>query len=479
MNKYSILFFLSFVFLRLTGQSSLTEITGYAPAYVGKEIEVYQISDFISMREERIASSTVKADSTFSLVFELDETRKLIVKSANNKANLFANPGTKYEVLLPEKSKYDPYNPSGNFVELTFFNLQKEDINYKILEFNRWNDEFVATYYTKNNADSQYFVARLDTFKMAVEKYYKADTVDKYFHYHRRYTIAKLDDLRFNGSRNQYEKYDFYLRTVPVYYQNEAYMQYMNHFYEKLLPRINHEINNRIYLGILKSSPTAVYNAMSAEYNLQHNKKLRELVMIKTLGDCFFEKDYPQTNILAILDSVSKFAMFPGNRVIAQNLRFRLTELAPGAKAPDFLLKNEGQDLTLRSFEKKYLYLFFVDPNSTDNLKQINLLKPIYERYKGLVQFVMVYKEKTGDGAVDHAKLKNEFPWKVIASKESNSIFKSYNVVNYPYYVLVDPFGYVIGAPALGPIPNGAYDTIDKIFFLIEKALKDGNGADR
>lgn len=478
MNKYSILFLLSFVFFRLTGQS-LTEITGYAPAYVGKEIEIYQISDFISMREERIASSTVKADSTFSLVFELDETRKLILKCASNKANLFANPGGKYEVLLPEKSKYDPYNPSGNFVELTFFNLGKNDINYKILEFNRWNDEFVATYYTKNNADSKFFVARLDTFKMAVEKYYKSDTIDKYFHYHRRYTIAKLDDLRFNGSRNQYEKYDFYLRTVPVYYQNEAYMQYMNHFYEKLLPRINHEINNRIYLGILKSSPTAVYNAMSAEYNLQHNKKLRELVMIKTLGDCFFEKDYPQTNILTILDSVSKFAMFPGNRLIAQNLRFRLTELTAGAKAPDFLLKDEGKDLTLRSFEKKHLYLFFVDPNSPDNLKQINLLKPIYERYKGTVNFVMVYKEKTGDAAVDPAKLKNEFPWKVISSKESNSIFKSYNVVNYPYYVLIDPFGYVIGAPALGPIPNGSYDTIDKIFFLIEKALKDGNGSDR
>ena len=140
MNKYSILFLISFVFFRLTGQS-LTEITGYAPAYVGKEMEIYQISDFISMREERIASSTVKADSTFSLVFELDETRKLILKCANNKANLFANPGGKYEVLLPEKSKYDPYNPSGNFVELTFFNLGKNDINYKILEFNDFLDE--------------------------------------------------------------------------------------------------------------------------------------------------------------------------------------------------------------------------------------------------------------------------------------------------------------------------------------------------
>ena len=106
----------------------------------------------------------------------------------------------------------------------------------------------------------------------------------------------------------------------------------------------------------------------------------------------------------------------------------------------------------------------------------MNLLKPIYERYKEQINFVMVYKEKDG---IDLAKLKNELPWKVISGKESNSIFKNYNVVNYPYYLLIDPFGYVVSAPALGPIPNGSYETIDKIFFLIQKALKEGNGTDR
>lgn len=476
MNKYIFLFFGSILFLQAHGQS-LTEISGFAPAYVGKEIEIYQISDFITLREERIASSTVKEDSTFSLVFNLDETRKLILKSGNNKANLFAAPSGKYEVLVPEKSKYDPYNPSGNFVELIFYNLPKEDINYKILEFNRWNDEFVARYYTKNNADSKYFVARLDTFKMDVEKYYRADTNDRYFNYHRKYTIAKLDDLRFMGARNQYEKYDFYIRSTPVYYQNEAYMQYIMHFYEKLLPRINHELNNQVYLGILKSSPTAISRALSKEYTLSKQYKLRELIMLKMLSECFYEKDYPQTNILTILDSVSKGALYPENKIVAQNIRFRLMELSAGSKAPDFLLKDGSQDLTLQSSQKKYLYLFFVDPTSLDNLKQMNLLKPIYERYKDNFSFVMVYKDKP---EADLTKLRNEFPWKVIAAKESNSIFKNYNVVNYPYYVLIDPFGYVINAPALGPMPNGSYDTIDKTFFLIQKALKEGgNGSDR
>lgn len=475
MNTYKLLFLFSLLLFQSYGQS-ITEINGYAPAYAGKEMEVYQISDFITMREERIASTTVKADSTFTLVFNLDETRKLILKSENNKANIFATPSGRYQVLFPEKSKYDPYNPSGNFVELTFFGLEKTDINYKILEFNRWSDEFVATYYTKHNADSKYFVARLDTFKMAVEKYYHADTTDRYFNYHRRYTIAKLDDLHFLGNRNQYEKYDFYIRSMSVYYQNEAYMDYIKHFYEKLLPRINSEINNQVYLGILKSSPTAVGKALSREYTLSKQYKLRELIMLKALSEAFYEKDYPQTNILTILDSVSRFGLYPENRVVAQNIYFRLTELTPGSKAPDFLLTDASKTMTLQQLNKKYLYLFFVDPESLENTKQMNLLKPIYERYKEQVNFVMVYKEKSG---IDLATLKNDFPWAVFEGKESNSIFKNYNVASYPTYILIDPFGYVVSAPALGPLPNGSYDTIDKIFFMIQKALKEGNGTDR
>ena len=92
MNKYALLLFLfSFGFTGIHAQS-ITEITGYAPAYIGKEVELYEISDFITLREERIASTTVKADSSFNLVFNLDETRKLILKAALAVSFLLANP---------------------------------------------------------------------------------------------------------------------------------------------------------------------------------------------------------------------------------------------------------------------------------------------------------------------------------------------------------------------------------------------------
>lgn len=191
-------FLFVFTLLSVVGfGQKLTEITGLAPAYAGQELEVYQILDFLTHREERIATTTVKADSTFSVVFNLEKTQKLLIKSRNNKGYMYVTPGSNYDVFIPEKNKIDPYNPSGNFVEISLIGLAKSDINFKILELNRWVDEFIARYYTKNNAASKYFVARLDTFKINVEKYYRADTLDEYFNYYLKFSIAKLDDLRF------------------------------------------------------------------------------------------------------------------------------------------------------------------------------------------------------------------------------------------------------------------------------------------
>lgn len=465
--------------VNFTLAQKLTEIKGYAPAYVGKQIDLNEIMDYISMRQTRIASTTVKEDSTFSFTFYLNETQKLYITSDNSRGNLFVQPGASYEILFPEKNKYDVYNPANNFVEIPLFNLDKSDVNYKILEFNRWTDEFVARYYTKNNADSKYFSARLDTFKISIENYYKADTLDRYVNYHRRFTMAKVDDLKFLGSRNKYEKFDFYLGGTPVYYQNEAYMTYVKSYYDKFLQRVDSKINNSVYLALLKSSPTAIYNALSKEYTLRSNRKLRELVMIYMLSQSFYDKEMPQTNIITVLDSLEQRALFSENSLIAKNVKFRLMELAQGLKAPNFVLQAPGETKTLESFKGKHLYLFFIDPNSETSIKEMKALLPIYERYKNEVQFVMLAKSSAFPDALSFQKLQNDLPWTIYKVDDNNSIYSNYQVARMPYYVLMDGFGYVVQAPALGPIPNGNYDTIDKVFFLIQKALKEGNGSDR
>jgi hypothetical protein len=254
-------------------------------------------------------------------------------------------------------------------------------------------------------------------------------------------------------------------------------MEYINAFYEKMTPRLSMETNNRVYLGLLKSSPTMIMRALGAEYTLI-NMRLREMIMIKMLSEEFYSKDFPQTNILTVLDSVSNHGFFDANAVIAKNMKLRLTELTVGGKAPDFVLKNEkGETKLLTNYGKKHLYIHFYDPSSSKSTIELEPLKKLYETYKEDIQFVTVYPDK--EYKSEDIKLYLEsIPWEKCKTDISSPVWNNYKIETFPNYVLIDGYGYVVGAPALGPMPNGQYETIDKSFFYIQKVnaeLRGGN----
>lgn len=463
----------TFAFLVLNNfifSQKTTTIKGYAPSYIGDRIEIYEIEDYFSLKESLIGSSTVKNDSTFSVTFYNSSYKKVVVRAAKNNGYLLVQPGAEYEIFVPEKSKFDIYNPNGNQLELAFLDLKQDDINYKVLSFDKWVNTFLGNFYYKKSLGTE-FARNLDTFKLNVENAYKDDT-NRFFKTYVRFSIASLDDLQYTGSRNRYEKFDFYLHNFPVSYENEAYMLYIKTFYENFIPRLSMETNNRVYLGLLKSSPTLIMRALDDEYTLKpKNTRLRELIMIKSLSDSYFTGDLPQTNIMSVLDSVSKHSIYPENGKIAANLIYRLTELVPGSKAPDFVLKaSDNSTRTLFNYQKKYLYIQFVDLTLKESWKEIELLKPIQLKYLSEIQVLTIFIKPADLNKKQREQLKL-IPWETIEINSEDEILKSYHISSYPSYVLIDPYGYVVASPALKPSPNGQYETIDKTFFMIQKAL--------
>ncbi|TNF49596.1 MAG: redoxin domain-containing protein, partial [Bacteroidetes bacterium] len=294
---------------------------------------------------------------------------------------------------------------------------------------------------------------------------------DVYFMTFIRFSIASLDNIQHAADRNRYEKHDFYIKNFPVSYRNDAYMGYVSTFYEKMMPRLPMETNNRVYLGILKSSPTLIMRALGSEYTLI-NMRIREMVMIKALGEAFYTGEYPQTNILTILDSVSTTPLFQSNGIIAKNMIIRLTDLVPGGKAPDFAAANlQGEMKTLLNYRDKHLYIHFFDPTSQKSVIQTDPLIKLYEQYNKDVTFITICPEKSMD-SVAKSQL-DKIPWEKFTLDEKSPVFKLYKVSTFPYYILIDEMGYVVAAPALTPMPNGQYETIDKTFFYIKKAREE------
>lgn len=462
---------LIFFFLLISGSTVAQTVTisGIAPAYVGDEIEVYEIEDYFSNTERLITSATVQQDSTFSLQFATAEIQKVAVKGKNNKGYMYVQANGKYNINVPDRDKYDPFRPTGNMIELGFLSLDSTDVNYKILGFQRWMDRFIGLNFHLRGFDNTLFEERLEGFKTNVQKAYAADT-SVFLKTYIRFSIASLDNIEQGAARNRYEKHDFYIKQTPVYYKNDAYMDYISSFYQEMIPRLSEETNQAVYMWVLRSSPTGIMNALGKEYTLI-NTRIREMVMIKALAEEYHSGDFPKTNILTILDSVENHSLFKANAVIAKNLQQRLTDLVPGAKAPDFVLAEEGKGTkTLYEFNGSYIYMHFIDPNNNQSIKEIELLEGLHETYKDYVKFVTIYRV---NDSIDQKGLSKvtQLNWDVFGIASGNSLWKNYRIEAFPQFVLIDATGNIVASPALAPTPNGNYETIDQTFFAIKKLI--------
>jgi hypothetical protein len=468
MQKFIILVAL-FIYVPLACAQN-TSISGIAPSCVGKTIELFGISDYFSNIEKLIASTTVKEDSSFTFNTNIRYTQKIIIRCNKNKGFMFVEPNAHYSIYYPKKNKYDPYKATGNDVEVAFLSLDSSDINYKILGFQRWVDNFLGVNYYRKSLNHTDFLESLERFKSNVEKAYKNDS-SNYFKTHVKFTIAGLDNIKHSGERNRYEKHDFYIKYAPVAYNNEAYMLYISDFYQKLMPRLSQRANEEVYSGVLKSSPTLIMKALGSEYTLV-NLRIRELVMIKSLGEMYYSEDFPKTNIKTILDSLSINCLFQANEQIAKNIRSRITTLVPGGKAPDFaLIQDTKSTKTLYSYAGKHLYLHFFDPESEINYRELSVLKELQQTYGEYVQFVSIYRDADSLSSQAYDRL-NSISWDSYKIPDSNPLWKNYCIKSYPQYTLIDPTGYIVACPALGPTANGLYETIDKTFFYIKRQLE-------
>lgn len=444
-------------------------INGFAPNYVGERIEFYAIDDYFSMKEHLLGRSEIKKDSSFSVSITVDTTQKLVVKCKKNWSFMYVQPNGQYTILFPDKDPYDPVLPTGNSVELTFIGLDSLDINYKILGFQRWVDEFMTNTLYKVRVDTSKtseFAQLMDKFKSDVDLFYENDD-DFFFRTYLKFYFAFLENVQYTAERSQYEKYDFFLDKYPVCYNNDIYMDYVKGFYRNMMPRLTYKVNESVYQGILKASPSLIMRSLGKEYTLK-NLRIREMVMLKMLAEEFYSGDYPQTNILTIIDSISVKGMFQESREIAKNISERLTELVPGIKSPEIVFSGQGQPFkTLSDFKGKYLYMHFVNPKSEQYKSDFILLKDLHNRYGDIVEFVTIYESES-----DTVEIMQDAPWPVYGLSSTNNIWNRYKIKSFPSFVLIDVEGYIVSYPALAPTPNGQYETIDHTFHQIRTAIE-------
>jgi len=134
-----------------------------------------------------------------------------------------------------------------------------------------------------------------------------------------------------------------------------------------------------------------------------------------------------------------------------------LTKLKPGSKAPEFTLMNRDQkDLSLKSLLGKPVVLCFWTTYCEGCLSEMDLVKPLYDKYRENVHFVSVSADKYFSKMLYFVNLKKDYVWSFVNIGDQSDVLKDYDVRTYPLFVLIDKEGNIYKYPA--GLPSGGLE---------------------
>jgi thiol-disulfide isomerase/thioredoxin len=195
--------------------------------------------------------------------------------------------------------------------------------------------------------------------------------------------------------------------------------------------------------------------------------KLRQLVLLNILKEEYYSNYLPKSGILSLLEQISNNSIIAEHAQIAENLLINFNTASVGFRFPEIVLKENKDSILLSSIKGKYIYVHAFDPRNPTCIKEIGALKKLYDKYGKQIEFVTIYP------AVEKAYSKIEqrnldaLNWKKSSYKLTDPIWKKLQIISFPYYLLIDDSYYLLSSPALSPIPNGNYQTIEKILYDI------------
>lgn len=460
--------------------SCQTLIEGNAPGFKNKYVSLLTIDDYLTYSYKTLDKQKVDSSGKFHFEVNAVEAFKAIIEIEDKSAILYVDPSTsKYKVHFPSIQE-DGQRISENIVQLIFDELPNDDLNTLLLEFNLRFDDFLygdtikmMRLVMQNNV----FKDSLDKFKNELIEYYKP-IKKEYFHNYIRYSIASVEQLSTGKdiAINRLFVFNNYIKDKPVLYHNDAYMSFFNQFYENTLKSPVKGGKDRLYMAINNNSSKVLLDEIYSEDVFLSDERIREMAMIKGLGEEYYTGNYVPKNLLFILKSISKETKFPENKVLADNSIKVLTKLQKGYPAIDFHLTNIKNDtISLSKFKGKYIYLNYFATWNAVSVQELEIIEELEEKYGKYIEFISICVDKDEKDFNDFIKSHPKYKWNLVYYQGEVGLLADYRIMSLPEYFLIDPNGDILQAPAYKPSPNNNYESIDKTFFDIKKELEPKN----
>lgn len=438
-------------------------ISGTAKGYEGKTIHVNLFEEFFMYKTKTIASSKVSDDGSFDFKINLEKTRKGTLQIEENIGLIYLSPNTeKYSIIFPEVATSKRALRKKEII-LGFNNLNQNDINHLILEYNikldklLYNDSLREFSYMKDTN----FIYKLDTFNLHIKNYFN-EIKDAYLYNYIRYSINSLKQLSDHSHtfKNQFLTYKEELESDHILYENDMYMEFFQQFYGSTYQSFDREKRRELNAYINGGDFKACMSILNTKFLVRED--IRELVLMKIMAENYTKDDFLKKGLLTNYLYIIKNSKHTENQNIAKLYFDELTKMEVGYPAPKFSLTNTNNDtINLSDFKGKYVYINFFSTWCTECVSEMKVIKELQEKYKKSVVFISISLDKDVE---EFAYLQKRYPifdWNILHFNYDYNLLDQYKVNSVPHYVLLDRDGNVVQSFANRPVPLRDHPSID------------------
>jgi thiol-disulfide isomerase/thioredoxin len=446
-------------------------IEGQASFAKNSQLRFYFYNDLFLQEKMLCAITKTDKEGNFRVEIQTNETTLLFIAFQTTYGQLFIESEKQYKIELSVENenllKRIDADMLGNGINVRITTTDTTDLNYKINRFDWYYNHFLYLYDQKifQKVPEHEYDSLLG---LLTKKFPVNEKFIDYYSVYVRYKIANIDLLYYN--KNKEKLYNKYLNSEYIFYNNIAYMEFFNDFFDGYL-----------YSGMGKVPRSVLYENINEKrdyYKLLDemgkdplfvNEKIRELVFIKELGELYAsDKEFSQTNILFFLSQMNKISKFAEHKKMANNLIQNLTKLKYGTKTPDFELKDiYNSTVKISSFEGRYLYLHFFSTYCEECIRDMLVLKMLYEKYKDSLRIVSIMVDFEQASLYHFVNTYKEFTWTFLHFGGNYSFIDVYGIYSLPIGVLIDSQGKIVTYPAKSP-KQGLAEQIFSIFPSIE-----------
>jgi hypothetical protein len=417
-------------------------------------LTVYQTSNYLS--NERTKLFELQPDSMGIFQFELPTTEieQLQICSPDRCSWFYIQPNGRYIIELPDDDGL-PSLSEQKEVELLFYQLDTLDINYQILGFEAWMDQYLSDIYPLKDLRSNEFITKIRAFKNEVAIVYNTNP-SRFLKEYIKYSVGlTIDNFSVIGAPSKGDKFDFYLSSDSINYQQPKLLEFAKAFYQNYFDQL--EQTNRVTAqnAILNADLQGLINAFKADAYV-HNQNWAEFITFLCLEELQKSQVLAENLALDLYKQMSANAQQSALRKAAHYKWVQINKLKIGKKVPLDLL---GKDLQI-DFSQKIICLHFYQPTNQKCISEIAALQKVAERHQTALQIITIYPSDVTWTKADQ-KAFEKVKWPKVALAPESALWNLLDWQSAPAYILIDRQQVVRFMPALGPIPNGSGLTID------------------